>query len=118
MLFREYRDLLTKQAELEAELMRLTGESAASSARAEAAEDRVKDLKSVVDSYSYQATRRNVFARSEAPVPQPAVENPAPRRILARDLATQLTREAMNRQQGIMQSFREEQQIQPEAQSA
>lgn len=102
MLFREYRDALAECAELKAEVSRLTGEAAASERAAEEAEKRVSDLKSVVDSYSFQATRRSVFSKAEAPVAAP-VEMPEPRRRFARDVVFQRTREAVAAKQADLQ---------------
>lgn len=109
MLFRQFRDLMAENAELRAEVSRLTGESSASNARAEEAEKRVEDLKRVVDSYSHQATRRYVFSKAEAPVAQAVEILPEPRRRMARDVIAERTRQAFAaRQQDLHQAFQSE----------
>jgi hypothetical protein len=93
-----------ENARLEAENARLAAEVAGAEARAEATERRVEDLQRVVDSYSFQATRRMVFQKAEAPVVGP-VELPVSRgRRLMRDVAAELTREAQKKQREFLHS--------------
>ena len=102
MLFRQFREALAECAELKAEVSRLTADAASAERAAEEAERRIEDLKRVVDSYSYQSTRRYVFAKTEAPVAQ-AVEMPNPRRKMARAVIQEKTLKAFAAQQKDLQ---------------
>lgn len=120
MLFAGVRQLHEEKMHLISEVARLTGEAAASQARAEEAEKHVEDIKRVADAGWFQATRRNVFAKAEAPV-APAVPEmiPGPRRVMARDVAAQRTREALLKQrQGVMDGLRAEAKLTEESQTA
>jgi hypothetical protein len=104
LLFSGYREAIAENARLQTENARLQGEASAAEGRAEATERRVEDLQRVVDSYSFQATRRYVFQKAEAPVVGP-VEVPVSRgRRLMRDVAAELTREAQKKQREFLHS--------------